>query len=728
MGASKSKAHRGGKKQTAKGCSRGWGCGCFGPPEEQDVKPQPIKPPARAITPARKSSSSRKDSSARVTPRPIDTPSSAARRQVSLGTPYTAEQAAASSFGSDGQHSDSDDSDWDRFSHDHDDASSTSEGGTHSSSRESGADDGLGMSGRARQKEQSLFGVADKRKSAPLKETTSLKLAKLKGCTFVNQYVVIKYLGRGACGRVFLCMDMEDNRLYAVKIVKKMDLDVQRGAGKPGRRKRNPIDDLRREVAIMRTLRHKNIVSLQEVVDDPRGNKMLLVMDYMEGGPVMTREALERGRRIPESLALQYFRDMVKALDYLHYNKVVHGDLKPENVLMSARGNVTLSDFGCSKVIGSANEYLERCNGTPAFLAPEMMTPQSRYRGRPTDIYALGACLYTFVFGRIPFNAPNVFKLFQIVQTEPVRFPSDVPVSDDLKDLLLWLLVKNPKERITLQRVMRHPWVTRQGAWPLRSIREMLRRGENPNAEPVLPDLMATMNVLDVPRQDHLLEVLRPGLPERVFEEGQLLFRQGEHGTHLFYILEGACEVILRLHVRPESASSSSQRRPQRQAPSDASANGAPSGSDASERQSRSGNASTAEIIGDELPPALLEGASKAKTFMATLARGARDFLVALRSEGQFVGEMALFTTSALRCATVRAKGRVRVKVLTGQHLQECIDRIPEARQQVQEMVWMKQSENMVLEAMTRLAAVHDALEDLLRSDFSGDTASSAHQ
>ena len=73
-------------------------------------------------------------------------------------------------------------------------------------------------------------------------------------------------------------------------------------------------------------------------------------------------------------------RCMLQALDYLHFNKVVHGDLKPENVLMSARGQVTLSDFGCSKVLGSGNEYLEKCQGTPAFLAPEMMRPHSRYR------------------------------------------------------------------------------------------------------------------------------------------------------------------------------------------------------------------------------------------------------------------------------------------------------------------------------------------------------------
>lgn len=146
---------------------------------------------------------------------------------------------------------------------------------------------------------------------AACRETTSLKLAKLRGVTFVNQYVVIKYLGKGANGRVFLCLDMCDNRLYAVKvkslsksqlhhaergiftkheaervedgaarclvrgcqcrqtcgvdahaallqIVKKTDVESARG-----RKRRNPLNDLKREVAIMRTLRHKNIVALQ---------------------------------------------------------------------------------------------------------------------------------------------------------------------------------------------------------------------------------------------------------------------------------------------------------------------------------------------------------------------------------------------------------------------------------------------------------------------------------
>jgi [calcium/calmodulin-dependent protein kinase] kinase len=83
---------------------------------------------------------------------------------------------------------------------------------------------------------------------------------------------------------------------------------------------------------------------------------------------------------------------------------VVHGDLKPENALMGAAGRVALSDFGCSKVLADSEAEFDRCNGTPAFLAPEMMRPNARYRGRPADVYALGACLFSFVFGCIPFR------------------------------------------------------------------------------------------------------------------------------------------------------------------------------------------------------------------------------------------------------------------------------------------------------------------------------------
>ncbi len=89
-------------------------------------------------------------------------------------------------------------------------------------------------------------------------------------------------------------------------------------------------------------------------------------------------------------------------------------------------GRAWLRLLGCAgtQIFATGNEYLERCNGTPAFLAPEMMKPNMRFRGRPTDVYALGACLYTLVFGRIPFSAPNLYKLFQASGGAANRAPS----------------------------------------------------------------------------------------------------------------------------------------------------------------------------------------------------------------------------------------------------------------------------------------------------------------
>ncbi len=93
--------------------------------------------------------------------------------------------------------------------------------------------------------------------------------------------------------------------------VRKVDLESSQQP-QQGAKKRNPMEDLKREIMIMKKMKHNNIVTLSEVIDDPAGSKLLLVMEFMEGGPVLTREALEKRERLPESLALQYFRDMIK--------------------------------------------------------------------------------------------------------------------------------------------------------------------------------------------------------------------------------------------------------------------------------------------------------------------------------------------------------------------------------------------------------------------------------
>ncbi|KAJ9510752.1 hypothetical protein QJQ45_027611 [Haematococcus lacustris] len=562
--------------------------------------------------------------------------------------------------------------------------------------------------------------------TGPYRETTTLKIDKVKGCMFVNQYLVVKYLGRGACGKVFLCLNTNDLRLYAMKAVRKVDLEAsqqQQGPPAPGAKpRRNPMDDLRREIQIMRQMKHNNIVMLSEVIDDPAGSKLLLVMEFMEGGPVLTREALEKREKLPESLALAYFRDMIKALDYLHSHKVVHGDLKPENVLMAANGEVKLSDFGCSKIFATGNEYLERCNGTPAFLAPEMMKPNTRYRGRPTDVYALGACLYTLVFGRIPFSAPNLYKLFQVVQNEPVRYPEDTPVSDALRHMLGAMLTKNPRERISLPQLMTHPWVTMFGQFPLKSTDE-LGPGETQEFHDKLPNNMTYAECH--PALDYLTGLAVASGYERSFKEGDILMRQGDTGTYLLYIVNGTVDVLVKWVQPPPSSG-----RRNSTTTNNGGAEGSAPGQQPSNGSRQRSNPDEFMDESDSLSPILnMEGythranlaraAAKASEFVGSLqsAGGGRDLLVAQRGPGELVGDMALFSRSLTRCATVRCATRVTARVITHEQLVEYLAAQPLAKHQIREGIWKKESEIIMVEALVGGAGVKLAnVADLVMS------------
>jgi len=556
--------------------------------------------------------------------------------------------------------------------------------------------------------------------SANYKETTTLRIDKVKGCMFVNQYLVVKFLGRGACGKVFLCLNTHDLRLYAMKAVRKVDLENSQSQ-QAGAKRRNPMEDLKREIMIMKKMKHVNIVTLTEVIDDPAGSKLLLVMEFMEGGPVLTREALEKRERLPESLALQYFRDMIKALDYLHCFKVVHGDLKPENVLMAASGDVKLSDFGCSKVFATGNEYLERCNGTPAFLAPEMMKPNTRYRGRPTDVYALGACLYTLVFGRIPFSAPNLYKLFQVVQNEPVKYPEDVPITDSLKDVLGCMLHKNPRERISLMELMKHPWVTMDGKFPLKSSRE-LRSGESQEQHDGVKVgcSFAEYN----PRPDFLQGLAQLSRHERTFQEGEVIMRQNDAGTYLMYIVSGTVDVLHKWQVPPKRTPSQLQPQPgSAQAMAAAGQRPQPGqgGRGAGGDEFMDESDSMSPITDDESRQHrinLLQAAVKARDFIKSLQHAAarptspvsRDVLIAQRGPGELVGDMALFSKSLTRCATVRCASRVTARIITHEQLVEYLMQQPLAKHQIREGIWKKESEITMVEALVKLANAQEVI------------------
>eukprot|EP00873_Tetraselmis_striata_P022640 jgi/Tetstr1/442904/TSEL_030967.t1 len=333
-------------------------------------------------------------------------------------------------------------------------------------------------------------------------ETSTLKKVMVSGKMMLNQYMVMKTLGKGSFGTVRLCFNLNDKKLYAIKTLNKKQLTRTRGLKK--QRNADPLDDLKREIAVMKKLKHPNLVKLYEVIDDPVSTKLLMVMEHVQGGPIMPENS---ANCMSEQVVVHYFRDMCMGLDYLHFNYISHGDLKPDNMLLSAGGDVKITDFGCSRVLDSADELVSRTTGTPVFYAPEMT------RREPAQ------------------------ELYTSIANDELTFPKSRFVSEELRDLLSQMLDKDPEDRIQLPEIMGHPWVTQGGMFMINSLQHL----QNPPAVLTVDD---DAEESDAIRSDTCVALMAPIFEEVQFKSGEYLIRSGEKHDVVFYINSGQAEVI----------------------------------------------------------------------------------------------------------------------------------------------------------------------------------------
>ncbi|KAI8993201.1 kinase-like domain-containing protein [Pilobolus umbonatus] len=315
------------------------------------------------------------------------------------------------------------------------------------------------------------------------------------GNKLINHYMIIKEIGRGVHGKVKLAENMDTGELVAIKIVDKknrrqMGYSLLRGNNQYQAESLSKENEqkIKREIAILKKCTHPNVIQLREVIDDPSSRKIYMALEYTEIGEIEWRDQNEQPIMTVDE-ARRYFRDIVSGLDYLHYQGIIHRDIKPANLLLDHNHVVKISDFGVSyynellaednsgiqatdDMINRIDRELAETAGTPAFFAPELCcagdmpaTQSTQHPRKPRitkaiDVWALGVTLYCFIFGRCPFIASTEFELFDTIPTQPLTFPSEEGLDDSLKDLLQQLLTKNPEDRITLDRVKHHPWVT----------------------------------------------------------------------------------------------------------------------------------------------------------------------------------------------------------------------------------------------------------------------------
>lgn len=254
-----------------------------------------------------------------------------------------------------------------------------------------------------------------------------------------QRFDIVRKLGQGTYGKVQLGINKKTGQEVAIKTIKKCKIESEAD-----------LIRIRREVQIMSSVRHPNIVHIYEVFENTE--KMILVMEYCSGGELY--DYLSQKKVLQEDEARRLFRQIATAVYYCHIHKICHRDLKLENVLLDDTGSAKIADFGLSNVFKETSLLSTFC-GSPLYASPEIVkgTP---YIGPEVDCWSLGVLLYTLVYGAMPFDGSNFKRLVRQISNgdyyEPRNPSSASPLIRDM-------LTVDPLKRADIAYICDHPWV-----------------------------------------------------------------------------------------------------------------------------------------------------------------------------------------------------------------------------------------------------------------------------
>ena len=275
--------------------------------------------------------------------------------------------------------------------------------------------------------------------------------------TNLNFYLYGRLIGQGAFGKVNIGLNILAGRVVAIKSFNKKELD------KNGENMKKILY----ETDLMKKLNHPNITKILEVFEDE--DYILITMEYINGGNLFS--FVKKRRKLSEKTAKYLFRQIILGIQHIHSHKIVHRDIKLENILIDLNNNIKICDFGIGKILSYNKQLLfDKC-GTPMYMAPEILLSSKNhgYEGYPVDIWSAGISLYIMLSGTLPFNLKNndsssidessennIELQYSIINNEPKHIEK---ISDEARDLLKGLLNKNPNKRLTIEQILNHPWL-----------------------------------------------------------------------------------------------------------------------------------------------------------------------------------------------------------------------------------------------------------------------------
>ncbi|CAA6667538.1 unnamed protein product [Spirodela intermedia] len=215
--------------------------------------------------------------------------------------------------------------------------------------------------------------------------------------------------------------------------------------------KHKMADQIKREISIMKLVRHPYVVRLHEVLASR--TKIYIVLEFITGGELFDK-IIHRGR-LSENDARRYFQQLIDGVDYCHSKGVYHRDLKPENLLLDSRGNLKISDFGLSALPPQGVCLLHTTCGTPNYVAPEVLQHKG-YNGALADVWSCGVILYVLLAGCLPFDEVDLPTLYNKIGKAEFSFPSWFSVG--AKSLIRRILDPNPETRVQILDIREDEW------------------------------------------------------------------------------------------------------------------------------------------------------------------------------------------------------------------------------------------------------------------------------
>ncbi|CAL4176111.1 unnamed protein product, partial [Meganyctiphanes norvegica] len=258
----------------------------------------------------------------------------------------------------------------------------------------------------------------------------------------MDGYEILQKLGAGSYGMASLALKKDSNEKCVIK-----EINISHMTEKE-------IIEAKHEVQVLSSLTHPNVTQFRDSFED--SGRLLIIMDYCAGGDLYTLIQGRKSVNFPEDRVLDWFVQLCLAMKYIHDRRILHRDIKSQNVFLTDDGRVKLGDFGISKVLSSTSELARTCIGTPYYLSPEMC--ENRPYNNKSDIWALGCVLYEMAALKHAFAANNMKGLvLKIVKGSYAPIPAKY--SRDLGLLLSQIFQREPRSRPSISVILRKPFI-----------------------------------------------------------------------------------------------------------------------------------------------------------------------------------------------------------------------------------------------------------------------------